>query len=252
MAAASSTSPRTLTALTDGVGFVFTPAPDRQFRAEVDRGAYHHEAEWSTGIRHPVEASRGQTGEGDAYSPGWFELPLEKDSSVTLRLSAERGAPSAQSFRTDRFERNDTAIQRANARTEDAFARQLAIAIQAFVARRDQGKTIIAGYPWFLDWGRDSLICARGMLAAGMIEEVTELLLTFGKFEQGGTLPNVVHGEDASNRDTSDAPLWYGIVCEELAAIAGAGLYSRAVDAQGRTGRGCVAWHREWLFEGDV
>jgi starch synthase (maltosyl-transferring) len=222
-------------ALTDGVGFVFTPTPERQFRAEVDRGAYHHEAEWSVGVRHAVEASRGQTGEGDAYSPGWFELPLEKDSSVTLRLSAERGVPNAQSFRSDRYERNDAAIQRARVGTEDGFARQLAIAIQAFVAKRDQGKTIIAGYPWFLDWGRDSLICARGMLAAGMVEEVTELLLTFGKFEQGGTLPNVVHGEDASNRDTSDAPLWYGIVCEELAAIAGAELYSRAVDAQGRT-----------------
>jgi glycogen debranching enzyme len=86
------------------------------------------------------------------------------------------------------------------------------------VVRRNEGKTVIAGYPWFLDWGRDSLICARGLLAAGMTDEVTKLMLTFAKFEENGTLPNTIHGNDVSNRDTSDAPLWFAVVCEELAA----------------------------------
>ena len=90
-------------------------------------------------------------------------------------------------------------------------------AARQFVVRRDDGKTVIAGYPWFLDWGRDSLICARGLLAAGMVDEVKQLLLTFAKFEKDGTLPNTIHGNDVSNRDTSDAPLWFAVVCEELA-----------------------------------
>jgi len=225
-------------ALNDAIGFVFAPAADRQLRAVADRGVYHHEAEWSVGIPHSVEASRGQTGSGDAYSPGWFDLPLEKDSSVTLSLTAEpqgQNALSLASFRSDRYERNQLAIQRAGVATPNAFARQLAIAIQAFMAKRDSVKGVIAGYPWFLEWGRDSLICARGMLAAGMVDEVRQLLVTFGKFERDGTLPNTVYGEDASNRDTSDAPLWYGVVCEELAAILGSEVYSLAVDAQGRT-----------------
>ena len=84
------------------------------------------------------------------------------------------------------------------------------------MVRRGSGRTVIAGYPWFLDWGRDSLIAARGLIAAGMTAEVRQLLEVFGRFEQRGTLPNTIHGEDASNRDTSDAPLWYGVVCEEL------------------------------------
>ena len=84
--------------------------------------------------------------------------------------------------------------------------------------RRGAGKTVIAGYPWFLDWGRDSLICARGLLAAGMFEEVRQLLQVFGRFAENGTLPNTIHGEDATNRDTTDAPLWFGVVCEEAAA----------------------------------
>ena len=52
-----------------------------------------------------------------------------------------------------------------------------------------------------------------------MIEEVRALLVLFGRFAEKGTLPNSIVGEDASNRDTSDAPLWYGVVCEELAAL---------------------------------
>jgi len=68
-----------------------------------------------------------------------------------------------------------------------------------------------------LDWGRDSLICARGLLAAGMTAELKQLLLTFAKFEKDGTLPNTIHGNDVSNRDTSDAPLWFAVVCEDLA-----------------------------------
>jgi predicted glycogen debranching enzyme len=101
----------------------------------------------------------------------------------------------------------------------DAFRDSLVRAVKAFVVRRGAGKTVIAGYPWFLDWGRDSLICARGMLAGGMIDDVRDLLVTFARFEENGTLPNTIHGENASNRDTSDAPLWFGVACEELAAL---------------------------------
>jgi starch synthase (maltosyl-transferring) len=97
------------------------------------------------------------------------------------------------------------------------FAEQLERAARQFVVRRDNFKTVIAGYPWFLDWGRDSLICARGLLAAGLTDEVKQILLTFAKFEQDGTLPNTINGNDVSNRDTSDAPLWFAVVCEDLA-----------------------------------
>jgi glycogen debranching enzyme len=64
-----------------------------------------------------------------------------------------------------------------------------------------------------------------------MVDEVKQLLEVFGRFEEKGTLPNTIHGEDASNRDTSDAPLWYGVVCEELAAPVAAGGSRRPSDA---------------------
>ncbi|MCW5559872.1 MAG: hypothetical protein KIT22_18800 [Verrucomicrobiae bacterium] len=133
-------------------------------------------------------------------------------------------------------------LDRARVPVTDGFGRQLALASQAFVVRRGETRSVIAGYPWFLDWGRDSLIAARGLLAAGMRDTVRELLVTFGRFEQDGTLPNSIHGNDASNRETSDAPLWYGIVAGETAALeagaehaVSAPVYSLPVDASGRT-----------------
>ena len=231
-------------ALTGQIGFEFYPAPDRHLRMVSDRGIYHHEGEWSHGLAHPIEATRGQIAHGDAYSPGWFELPIAKGQSIVLCAYADGVPPSGEElarFAENRRAVNRESIRLAEVREKDDWGQQLAQAVQAFVVRRDESKTVIAGYPWFLDWGRDSLICARGMLAAGLIDEVKGLLTVFGRFEKHGTLPNTIHGEDASNRDTSDAPLWYGLVCEETAAMLerrgdkAQSVYAMTVDAQGRT-----------------
>ena len=71
------------------VGFAFNPAADRRLRVFADHGDYHPAPEWSQDIPHPVEQSRGQTGSGDAYSPGWFDLPLQKGAAVTLVATAD-------------------------------------------------------------------------------------------------------------------------------------------------------------------
>jgi starch synthase (maltosyl-transferring) len=189
------------------IGFAFTPDKNRQLHLFADAGEFHPEPEWCENIPHPVEASRGQVPSGDAYSPGWFEIPLAKGTSPTFVVSAENPP--------DLFPKEQPICDPS----KRSFDSQLLIAAKQFVVRRDEGKTIIAGYPWFLDWGRDSLICARGLLAAGMVKEVEQLLLTFAKFEQNGTLPNTIHGSDVSNRDTIDAPLWFAVVCQELAKI---------------------------------
>ncbi len=190
-------------------GFAFTPANDRQLRVFTDVGEYHPQPEWCENIPHPVEQSRGQTGSGDAYSPGWFEIPLIKGAKATLILTAEVGVQALAC--------SGGGALKCELQPGVPFDAQLELAARQFVVRRDEGKTVIAGYPWFLDWGRDSLISARGLLAAGMTDEVKQLLLTFAKFEKDGTLPNTIHGNDVSNRDTSDAPLWFAVVCEDLA-----------------------------------
>jgi predicted glycogen debranching enzyme len=215
-------------------GFAFTPSSDRSLRVVVDHGIYHSQPEWSENIPHPVEQSRGQTGSGDAYSPGWFEIPMSKGAEATLVVTAdtaktevellERAVGTLRSTVAPATESGDAAstiragdpVSSPSVKPGDVFQERLLQALSAFVVTRGTGKTIIAGYPWFLDWGRDTFIAARGLLAAGMLEEVKQIALTFARFEQNGTLPNTIFGEDASNRDTSDAPLWFGVVCEEL------------------------------------
>ena len=202
-------------------GFEFTPAKDRQLRVFADAGEFHPQPEWCDNIPHPVEQTRGQTGSGDAYSPGWFELPLTKGSEVNLLVTAETAESVAKELERRSPTRHEVEAARQKHAGPEAgapFETQLLHAARQFVVRRDAGKTVIAGYPWFLDWGRDTFICARGLLAAGMVEEVKQIAVIFARFEKDGTLPNTIHGADASNRDTSDAPLWFGVVCEELAA----------------------------------
>ena len=224
--------------LSDRSGFLFNPAGDRTLQVFTTAGSYHHEAEWSLNLRHPVEQSRGQEGAGDAFSPGWFSVPLKEGQSAHLVLSADPTPPSPaviEQFQKDRQHRNDVAFQRSGLAKNDRLGRQLAQSAQAFVVRRDEGRTVIAGYPWFLDWGRDSLICARGLLAAGWTDEVRQLAQVFARFESQGTLPNTIHGENASNRDTSDAPLWLGVVVDDLAGVLGRSVYATQVEPGGRT-----------------
>ncbi len=211
--------------LPDGRGFEFTPASDRVLRVFVDAGKYHPQPEWCVDLPHSVEASRGMCPTGDAYSPGWFEMALPYQAKVELTVTAETGEPLAGAVDSGAPSPAVVMLERPfrglapEFSPAKVFEKALIHATQAFVVAREDSRTVIAGYPWFLDWGRDTLICARGLLAAGMSEEVLQILRTFGRFESQGTLPNAIHGEDASNRDTSDAPLWYGVVCEDLAIL---------------------------------
>lgn len=231
--------------LAEAPGFEFTPALDRQLRVTTSVGTYHSQPEWSEHIPHPIEASRGQVADGDAFSPGWFEVPLAQGDSVVLSLDAEdtaaslkhiaRALPPPATASTTPPPGPDTLSPHDDSRPPEPspghppaprhpltstspFARQLAQAAEAYVVRRDSGRTVIAGYPWFLDWGRDTLIAARGLLAAGWHAEVDEILQVFARFADRGTLPNSIHGDNASNRNTSDAPLWFVRVVEEATA----------------------------------
>ncbi|MCC6231226.1 MAG: glycogen debranching enzyme N-terminal domain-containing protein [Verrucomicrobiales bacterium] len=212
-----------------GVGFAFTPAADRAVSVLASRGRYHPQPEWSERVGHPVEASRGQIGFGDAYSPGWFEISLAPGESVLLVLDGEPTPlpPDAPEVRSALQAKSaDSADQSVRHPTWDDVESQLSAACQQFIVRRDTGATVIAGYPWFLDWGRDTFIAARGLLAGGWHTEVLGILDVFARFADQGTLPNSIHGANASNRDTSDAPLWFGVLVEEAAACLGRSILS--------------------------
>ena len=197
----------------DMCGFVFKADENRQLSVVSDGAIFHSEIEWCRDIPHPLENSRGQKQEGDACSPGWFEVSLTPGGAASIHVSAESGSVRSVPPRPLSSGRD--------------YSSSLKQALHQFLVRRGSGKTVIAGYPWFLDWGRDTFIAARGLLSAGWKEEVIDIVRTFARLEQGGTLPNSLNGDNDSNRETSDAPLWFSLVSEEL------GEECRAMKVQG-------------------
>jgi predicted glycogen debranching enzyme len=176
-------------------GFQFSPSAGYGLTCRMAPGGFVSDPEWQYLVPHPVEAARGLSAAGDLFSPGYFRCVLTGGETAVLTASCSRGAAVWPAPAEEGME--DLSLDEAARR-----------ALRQFVVRRGASRTVIAGYPWFLDWGRDTLICLRGIIAAGMTQEAREIIGQFARFEDRGTLPNMIRGDDASDRDTSDAPLW--------------------------------------------
>jgi len=196
-------------------GFQFAPDADHHLRVQISNGEFISEPEWQYMVHRAVDAGRGLDPDSDLFSPGYFTVFLKGDQQVTLTAEV---VPTPETDPTD----NRPVPRRLADPVESEAAgwstprEILTRALDDFVVRRGKLKSVIAGYPWFLDWGRDALIFVRGLIAADKLEDARMILKQFGRFEQQGTLPNMIHADDAGNRETSDAPLWFIEACGEL------------------------------------
>ncbi len=216
-------------------GFVFAPDSARSLRVEVSAGRFQPEPEWQYLVHHPVEAGRGLPAESDLFSPGYFIGPLAGGGAITLLAQALTPAEPEPLPVAGHAVRAAPAGGPDRACASMPLAEALARAMDAFVVRRGAGLSVIAGYPWFLDWGRDTLIAVRGLAAAGRAAAVESILLQFAALERDGTLPNVLSGHADGNRDTSDAPLWFCVAVADACRAAGAATRLLAARAGGRT-----------------
>ena len=205
-------------------GVVFAPYGDNLV-LKVAGGDYHHEPQWSYAVAHPEEADRGQDDCGDLFSPGWISADLRVGETVEIS-----GALNGDGGLSERLPAPAPASPAGG-----SFAADLRRALELYIVRRDDLKTVIAGYPWFLDWGRDTFIFMRGMIAAGMTDESLKILKAFAAFEERGTLPNIIYGKTAGNRDTTDAPLWFVRCVQELLELRDGRLAAADADALRRT-----------------
>lgn len=188
--------------------FLFSPSKDRILCISTLKGQYKNAPEWTYNVYQLREADRGLEPCTDLFSPGYFSIDIAGGECDQIIGQALTG--------TENQKVSVNICRIHSSKNSFSFEEILISAIRAFVVRRDDYKTVIAGYPWFLDWGRDTLICARGLIAADMLEEVQKILLLFAGFEENGTIPNMIHGRNASNRDTSDAPLWLFVACKDF------------------------------------
>jgi len=195
-------------------GFRFTPHPDRKLEVSASKGEFTLEPEWQYMVGLPTDAERGMDSHTDLFSPGYFSVFLKGDEGFDMSAAAILPGPTDQlPVQQDGPPSPAPANPDANYQYLHEIMR---IAMNHYIVKRQSEKTIIAGYPWFLDWGRDTLIVARGLIAEGFADDTKAILKQFARFEKNGTLPNVIFGADTGNRDTSDAPLWFIAACKDL------------------------------------
>jgi predicted glycogen debranching enzyme len=188
-----------------------------------------------------VEQSRGYAHEGDLWSPGFFYTDLTPDSPATLVASTEKWEivevlgvdelSSAERHRRTRL------LENTHDEAQAGFAAELTFAADQFVitpagrfeeaarahAAGDEVCTVIAGYHWFTDWGRDTMISLEGLtLTTGRWLEAGYILRTFGNYIYHGLIPNMFPDSSRQGKyHTADATLWFFHAVQRYVSITG-------------------------------
>ncbi|MGD9857806.1 MAG: amylo-alpha-1,6-glucosidase [Planctomycetaceae bacterium] len=178
-------------------------------------GAYEQQPAWYRGFVYEQERERGLDFTEDLASPGEFHWNLATDDAVLL-LSAGKSF-SEQTAQPDAEPLQVFLHAEAGERKRRTAISSLERAADAFIARRGDGNTIIAGFPWFTDWGRDTFIALRGLcLRPSRLAIARQILLAWSQTVSAGMLPNRFpdHG-DEPEYNSADASLWYVIAAHD-------------------------------------
>lgn len=184
---------------------------------EVDNAEFVLSQDWWYGQTYAIEIHRGQDGTEDLFSPGGFVVRTDKKMSVTLWAAV--GEYAAVDWNTALHRRPDPCLPTrsiVHCDTHSPAIRRLMHAAGDFLVDRKNpdgspGRTVIAGYPWFADWGRDTMISLPGlMLTTGRLDDAREVLKVFAHYTSQGMIPNKF--DDYTNQpsyNTVDASLWF-------------------------------------------
>ncbi len=180
--------------------------PIRAFHA----GEYHHAPEWYRQIEFPAEQQRGLDHREDWWSPGEFTFSLTPGSTETLTFTSEAFDGLDVPALTKRERARRTRLTQT-APTADPLAGTLRRATDAYLSERGTQQTVIAGYPWFTDWGRDTFISLPGLcLVTDRWEVAWQIVAAFAAHVSEGMIPN--RFPDAGEQpeyNTIDASLWF-------------------------------------------
>lgn len=188
-----------------------------------DRAAVTPAHDWYYNYELTEERNRGLDDRDDHLHAATFQITLQPGESLTLVASSEQkpdlDGETALKVRRN-YDQKLLGLWKSNrpidAKDISAFANRLVLAADQFIVNRSTpdeppGKTIIAGYHWFGDWGRDTMISLPGLtLATGRPEIARSILQTFARYVDQGMLPNRFPDEGAvPEYNTVDATLWY-------------------------------------------
>lgn len=226
----------------DGLPAVFVHVPGGEYAASPD---------WWHRFEFDLERERGLDFEEDLFTPGAITVALAPGARLGVLIST---APPAGRDAWDLFdaERDRREKLLAPFVDSDSFTRSLALAADAFLVRRGAGlSTVIAGYPWFSDWGRDSMIALPGLcLATGRFDEAKGILRAFAASVSEGMLPNRFpdSGDEAPEYNTVDATLWFFVAAWDYLEATGDGAFLR--DELLPVFEDILAWHQRGTRHG--
>ncbi len=176
-------------------------------------GGIEKTGDWYRNFVYEREAERGLDSEEDLYQPFVISAALTSEQSLDLLISLEvRDASEYESLLASE-------LTRRAAFKDD----RLASAASHFIVPRGEGATVIAGYHWFTDWGRDTMISFAGLtLCSGRFEIARSILRTFAQSVSDGMVPNrFPDGGEAPEYNTVDATLWFVEAVRAYAAATG-------------------------------
>ena len=203
--------------------------PALRLLAYGERAALTLDEKGAGEIPYEMERSRGYASIGSLYSPGYFRGDLRPGSDVTLVASTEsweriHALPPTDAAEAER-ERRRRLVAIAGSAGGDPLGSELVLAADQFIitpagraeeaararAAGEEIRTVIAGYHWFTDWGRDTMISLEGLtLTTRRFREAAYILRTFGHYIRDGLIPNMFpDGAREGLYHTADATLWF-------------------------------------------
>jgi predicted glycogen debranching enzyme len=223
----------------EGNRVIFYPYDHLPSIASISNAAYRHAPEWYRNFRYDEEFARGFEETEDLGSPGVLEFDLGKPAIWFLTTDPSLvGNPVEQSYQQ---------IRDAEMARRTKFPTRLHKSADSYIVKRGQGQTIIAGYPWFTDWGRDTFISLRGLcIAGGRLDEAEQILTEWSGQVSQGMLPNLfVDKGGVPEFNSVDASLWYVIAVYDFLKAAEIGDRPVSAEVRGKL-RGAV----EAILEG--
>ena len=181
---------------------------------------FEKDRQWWFNFVYRNDKQRGQDFAEDLWSPGFFKCRIDSKTKIVLWANlgshSKPNRPSAadmEAFCEDLCRHQSIAI--AAAKTGDEKLRTLCLAADRFIAKRhvdhSQRTTILAGFPWFADWGRDAFVALPGLLlSTGRFDEAKSVLTTFAQAADDGLIPNRFDDySDTAYFNSIDASLWF-------------------------------------------
>jgi len=213
----------------DADGWTMQATPDAPvLRLQLPTGSVWRKAGWTHDhITHLRECERGFACEESLYCPAVGQIVLPVGKTVAFVATVEDGPVADAQEALAEIGQHQFGLVRvaeATGAARDEAGRDLVLASDQFVIRTPSGRpTLLAGYPWFTDWGRDTMISLPGIcLATGRFAIAREILEGFAPFVSDGMIPNrFPDAGDEPDYNTCDATLWYVRACDAYVQATG-------------------------------